>query len=117
MIRFNHKLIAYWSKNREVPNPSDYIIGSARVLPVGPCGYGVPKATKTSRAINRASAVVRRLQTVVSFDAGGGIVGTYLDDGDSLPHHLAYTDADDLQRGGESNHVTNVARYRRSERR
>ena len=69
MIRFNQKLIAYWSQLREVPNPSDYIIGSARVLQAGPCGYGVPKATQASRAANSASAIMRRVPTATRFDA------------------------------------------------
>ncbi len=32
MSKFDHKRITYWSQLREIPNPSDRIIGTSRVL-------------------------------------------------------------------------------------
>ena len=87
MIRFNHKLIAYWSQNREIPNPSDYIIGSARVLPVGPCGYGVPKAAQASQWANNARAVVRSGSAAIDPAIAGRRIGAAIGERHKV-HHI-----------------------------
>lgn len=60
-MRFDQRALNYWSRLREIPNPSDRYLGTARVLPSRACirPMPAPKGPPYARSANERSTIAR----------------------------------------------------------